>query len=74
MKYLYKKTKVIFNAHQQQYQVYFKNFLFWHYDSCYKFDTPGIKYPSHYCTQEEAKERAIRRAKSMIETIEVWHS
>lgn len=74
LKRLFKKTKVIYNAHGLYYEVWFKKFWVWCYDSCYKFDKPGEKYPVYYTTKEEAEERAIERAKAMIETVEVWRS
>lgn len=76
MKHLYKSTKVIYDAHLKEYQVYYKNWFFWKYDSCYKFDEAKAAYnrynPVHYCTKEQAEERAINRAKAMLETVEVW--
>ena len=38
MKKLFKQVRVIFDAHQNRYDVEYKNFLIWHYDSCYKID------------------------------------
>jgi hypothetical protein len=74
MKPLYKSTKVIYDAHLKQYQVYYKNWFTWKFDSCYKYDErDGINYtPVHYCTKEQAEERAINRAKAMLDTVEVW--
>ena len=73
MKHLYKSTKVIYDAHLKEYQVYYKNWFFWKYDSCYKFDEVKPTYsPQYYCTKEQAEERAINRAKAMLETVEVW--
>lgn len=73
MKIMYKTTKVIYDAHLKEYQVYYKNWFFWHFDSCYKFDE---KYPSehpvHYCSKPEAEKRAITRASAMLNTVEVW--
>jgi hypothetical protein len=71
MRQLYKKTKVIYDAHQEQYEVYYKNFLFWHYDSCYKFDS-NPKFKMHYIKKDEAERIAIIRAKAMLATVEVW--
>ena len=70
MKPLYLTTKVLLNAHLKEYQVYYKNWFFWQYDSCYKYDEGNSK--SHYCDKDTAKERAITRAKSMLEIVEVW--
>lgn len=74
MKHLYKSTKVIFNAHLKEYQVFYKNWLFWKYDSCYKYDErDGKSYnPVHYCDKDTAKQRAITRAEDMLETVEIW--
>ena len=74
MKHLFKSTKVIFNAHQKQYEVYYKNWFIWRFDSCYKYDEKdGKSYsPVHYCDKDSAKQRAITRAEDMLETVEVW--
>lgn len=72
MKFLYKSTKVVYDAHLKEYQVYYKNWFTWKYDSCYKFDDQTTKYPVHYSSEESAKDRAIHRAKSMLNTVEVW--
>ena len=73
-KALYKSTKVVYNAHLKQYEVYYRNWLFWQFDSYYKYDehAPGSYRPVHYCTKEEAEQRAIKRAADMLETVEVW--
>ena len=76
MKNLYKSTKVIYDAHKKEYQVYYKNWFVWKYDSCYKFDERDsrgyIINQTYYCNKEQAEERAINRAKAMLETVEVW--
>jgi hypothetical protein len=76
MKHLYKSTKVIFDAHQKQYEVYYKNWFVWHYDSCYKYDDRDSKgylpSPVHYCDKLQAEKRAIERAQAMLNTVEVW--
>ena len=72
MKYIYKKTKVIYDAHLKEYQVYYKNWFVWKYDSCYKFDDTQSKYPVHYSTKESAEQKAITRAQTMLSTVEVW--
>lgn len=71
MKNLFKQTKVIYNDHQKQYEVYYRNFFIWRFDSCYKFDT-GHPYPHYDVKKEEAEKRAIDRAKAMLNTVEVW--
>jgi len=74
MKPLYKSTKVIYDAHKKEYQVYYKNWFVWKYDSCYKYDErDGLRYtPVHYCDKREAEKKAITRAENMLETVEVW--
>jgi hypothetical protein len=76
MKQLYKSTKVIFDAHLKEYQVYYKNWFFWKFDSCYKYDerdSRGYLIKSHhYCDKHEAEKRAIERAQAMLNTVEVW--
>ena len=69
---LYKTTKVIHNAHLHQFEVYYRNWFFWHFDSCYKYDEQPSKYPIHYCNEEEARKRAIERGEGMLGTAEVW--
>ena len=73
MKPLYKSVKVIYDAHMKQYEIYYRNWFFWHYDSCYKFDDEKEKYkPLHYQTREGAEERAIQRASNMLKSSLVW--
>lgn len=64
MKPLYLSVKVIYDGHQKRYEVYYRNWFKWHYDSCYKVD--------EYLNQERAKELAIERAQGMLGTEEVW--
>jgi hypothetical protein len=76
MKPIYKTTKVIFDAHLKEYQVYYKNWFIWIFDSCYKYDERDEKgYISravHYCDKTTACQRAIDRAQAMLDTVEVW--
>ena len=71
MKNLFKQTRVIYDAHLKRYDVEYKNFLFWKYDSCYKYDDE-LKNPVHYETKKRAEERAIERASAMLDTVVVW--
>ena len=64
MKILYKTAKVIYNAHLNQYEIWYKNWFFWHFDSCYKV--------SEYLKNEMAKDKAIERAQALLDTVEVW--
>ena len=66
MKNLFKQTKVVYDAHSKEYQVYYKNFLFWRLDHTYRIG-PHLK-------NERAKELAIERAKNMLDTVEVYRS
>ena len=76
MKKLFKQTRVIYDAHLKEYQVYYKNWFVWKFDSCYRFDERDIKgnlgTRVHYCEKQEAENRAIARAKAMLETVEVY--
>lgn len=66
MKYLFRKTKVVYDAHLQEYKIYVKNFLFWKYDRSYKV--------GQYMLDETAKEQAIDYAKNILNTVEVYRS
>ena len=67
MKRLFKKTKVVYDAHLERYDVYYKNFLFWKYDRTYKVD-------DKYLRDEVAKEMAITYAKNILNTVEIYRS
>ena len=66
MKNLFKQTRVVYDAHLKEYNVQYKNFLFWKFAECYKVD--------RYVSDEKAKELAITRAKNMLDTVEVYRS
>ena len=72
MKSLYKSTKVVFNAHLKQYEVYYRNWFVWHLDSTHKYDEQGRSYPVHYRMKDVAEQAAIVRAQAMLDTKEVW--
>lgn len=72
MKPLFKQTKVVYDDHQKQYEVYYRNLFLWHFDSCYKIDDKHLYTPYSDQKKEEAKERAIKRAQAMLNTVEVW--
>ena len=67
---------MVYDAHQEEYQVYYKNWFFWNFDSCYKFDKRDEKgymdRAVYYCDKETACQRAIDRAQAMLDTVEVW--
>ena len=67
MKYLFKQTKVVYDAHLEEYNVYYKNFLFWKFDRAYKVN-------SQYFRDEEAKKAAIAYANNILKTVEVYRS
>lgn len=62
--FLYKQTKVEYDAHMKEYNVFYKNWLFWKYECTYKV--------SEYVTDEKAKENAVARAKNMLDSYEVY--
>lgn len=64
MKILYKSSKVIYNAHEKKYEIWYKNWFVWRFDTCYKVD--------EYLNSETAKEKAIERAQALLNTVEVW--
>ena len=66
MRKLFKQTKVVYDAHEESYDVYYKNFLFWRFDQAYKV--------KEYRPNHKAMEMAIDRAKSMLDTVEIWRS
>jgi len=66
MKRLFKQTKVIYDAHEQCYDVYYKNFLFWKFDRAYSV--------YNHNNNETAKRLAIARAENMLDTVEVYRS
>ena len=66
MKRLFKQTKVIYDAHEQCYDVYYKNFLFWKFDQAYSV--------YNHNNNETAKRLAIARAENMLDTVEVYRS
>jgi len=70
-KILYKTVKVIYNAHLKCYDVYYRNWFTWHLEQRYRYDEDG-RNPTHYCNQEEAKQRAIDRAESLLKTVEIY--
>jgi hypothetical protein len=71
MKLMYKSAKVVYDAYLEEYQVYYKNWLVWKYDTCYKYDT-NPRQPVHYRTKEEAEKRAIERASALLKTSVIW--
>ena len=66
MRKLFKQTKVVYDAHLQEYNVYYKNWLFWQFEQTYKVGT--------HLNNEKAKELAITRARNMLDTSEIWRS
>ena len=72
MKPLFKTVKVIYNAIDESYEIWYRNWFVWNYDSKYKFDEPGVRYPTHYRSKEQAEQMAIDRAKAMLKSVEVY--
>lgn len=64
MKHLFRTVKVIYEASDNQYEVYYRNWFFWRFDSCYKVN--------EYNDNKKAKEKAIERAQALLDTVEVW--
>lgn len=55
MKPLYKSTKVIYDAHLKEYEVYYRNWFFWNYDCSYRFDE-NPKIPNSLLHQGRSRE------------------
>lgn len=70
-KTLFKTAKVIYNAHQKQFEVYYKNWFKWHFDKAYNFDTDPLRQTYHR-DREQARQKAIERAESLLNTVEIW--
>ena len=66
MRKLFKQTKVVYDAHLQIYEVYYKNWLFWKFDQGYPVNCHN--------NNENAKRMAIDRAKNILDTSEIWRS
>ena len=66
MKNLFLQTRVVYDAHSKEYNVQYKNFLFWKFVECYEV--------SEHLPDERAKELAITQAKNMLDTVEVYRS
>jgi hypothetical protein len=64
MKVLYKTVKVIYNAHLERYEIYYRNWFRWHLESCYAVDK--------HLPDDRAKEKAIGRAQALLNTVEVF--
>ena len=63
MRKLFKQTKVVYDAHLQIYEVYYKNWLFWKFDQGYPVNCHN--------NNENAKRMAIDRAKNILDTSEI---
>lgn len=66
MRKLFKQTKVVYDAHLQCYEVYYKNLLFWKFDQGYPVN--------NHNNNENARRMAIDRAKNILDTVEIWRS
>ena len=64
MKTLYKTVKVVYDAHTAEYKVYYRNWFRWILDRGYNV--------SKYMTPKSAREKAIERAESLLETVEIF--
>ena len=64
MKPLYKTVKVVYDAHTAEYMVYYRNWFRWRFDRGYNV--------SKYMSPKSAREMAIERAESLLETVEVF--
>jgi hypothetical protein len=70
-KTLFKTVKVVYDAHTKSYDVYYRNWFIWQFFTSYRYDE-NPRHPIHYCTQDEAKQRAIDRAEALLQTVEIY--
>ena len=70
-KILYKTVKVVYDAHHKSYDVYYRNWFRWHLDERYRYDEDP-RHPVHHKSKEQVKIRAIERAESLLNTVEVY--
>lgn len=68
MKPLYKRVRVVFNALTQSYDVQHKDWFFWKEVRSYRFDEKPTARPIHYCSKEQAEQRAISHAEALLNT------
>jgi hypothetical protein len=71
---LFKAARVVNNTHLLQFEVEYKNWFAWTFDSCYQYrgtsERPGSS--GRYLNEERARELAVARAESMLTTAVVW--
>ena len=67
MKSIYRSTKVVYNDYAEQYEVWYRRWLVWEFDQSFKFDKPGA-HTFYFRNQEQAEERAVQRAVSLLKT------
>ncbi len=70
-KNLFNSVKVIYDAHTKSFDVYYRKWFVWKLDSTYKFDDDA-RYPIHYATKDQAKQRAIDQANALLDTVEIY--
>lgn len=68
MKLLYKKVRVVYDAHCEKYKVEYKNWWF----QSWRHDTEFSINPTYGQPDEVAKQRAIQRAENLLNTAVVW--
>ena len=66
MKNLFKQTRVIYDAHLEEYQVYYKNFLFWKFDCSYGFDSPQSPYKTKSYIEKQKKIQTEKQGREFI--------
>lgn len=71
---LFKTVRVVNNTHLKQFDVEYKNWFTWKFDSCHKYYVAGRGPGSsgQYLNEERARELAVARAESMLTTTVIW--
>lgn len=76
LKPLFKATRVVNNTHLRQFEVEYKNWFMWKFDSCRQYygygGSPGDG--GRYLSEERARELAIERASNMLTTAVIWQA
>ena len=71
---LFKAVRVVNNTHLRQFEVEYKNWFTWKFDSCRQYYCDGDRAGDggRYLSEERARELAIERANNMLTTAVIW--
>lgn len=71
---LFRAARVVNNTHLRQFEVEYKNWFTWKFDSCQQYHCAGERPGAggRYLSEERARELAIERASNMLTTAVIW--